>query len=80
MTLGAYNPKDVPQVTTIRKYRASIITKHKEAVSNADFLGILEGPVNQIHNVPMEGLPKLFADIYSYIFIIWDNSLYYNNQ
>ena len=78
-TLKNYNPKEVKEVGAIRNFVIDITAKHKEAVSNQNFLGTLEDPVKEIHTIPMENLKELFKNIYAYVFIIFKNSQFYSN-
>ena len=78
-TLKCYNPKDVKEVGMIRNFVTDITAKHKEAVSNQNFLSTLEEPVKEIHSIPMENLKELFKNIFVYVFVIFKNSQFYSN-
>ena len=78
--LSKYNQKEVKEVNIIKKYIVDITAKHEEAVSNQNFLGILENPVKEIHTVPMENLSELFQNIFAYVFIIWSSSPFYSSS
>ena len=77
--LRDYNPKDVKEVGVIRSFIIDITAKHQEAVSNQNFLGMLEEPVKDIQTVQMENLRELFKSIFSKVFIIFNNSQYYSS-
>ena len=77
--LKHYNPKEVKEVGAIKSFIIDVNTKHQEAVSNQNFLGTLEGPVQEIHLIAMENLKELFKNIYVYVFIIWNSSQYYSS-
>ena len=74
-----FNPKEVKEVGSVRSFIIEITQKYQEAVSNQNFLGCLEGPVRDIHTIPMENLPELFKNIFSCVFIIRKNSQYYSS-
>ena len=78
--INDYNAKEVKEVNIIKKFIIDITAKHQEAVSNQNFLGVLENPVREIHNVPMEELNDLFKNIFTYVFIIWDKSPFYSSS
>ena len=77
--LKNYNPKEVKEVGVIKSFIIDVNAKHQEAVSNQNFLGTLEGPVKEIHIIPMENLRELFKNIFVYVFVIWKNSKYYSS-
>ena len=77
--LNKYNAKEVKEVNIVRKFIVDITAKHQEAVSNQNFLGVLENPVKEIHTVPMEDLNELFKNVFTYVFIIWDSSPFYSS-
>ena len=77
--INKYNAKEVKEVNIIRKFIVDITAKHQEAVSNQNFLGVLENPVREIHNVPMDELNDLFKTVFTCVFIIWDKSPFYSS-
>ena len=74
-----FNLKEVKEVGVIKNFIVEITQKYQEAVSNQNFIGSLEGPVKEIHTIPMENLNELFKNIFSYVFIIRKNSQYYSS-
>ena len=44
--LASYDPKEVKEVPVVRSFIVDITARHQEAVSNQDFLGVLEKPVS----------------------------------
>ena len=76
--LACYQPKEVKEVAVVQKFIVDITAKHQEAVSNQDFLGVLQKPVKMIHEVSMDELRQLFDTVYGYVFIVWDCSPYYS--
>jgi hypothetical protein len=77
--LARYDAKEVREVTVVKNFIVDITARHQEAVSNQDFLGVLEQPVSKIHEVAMEELRQLFDAVYGYVFIIWDSSPFYSS-
>ena len=77
--INKYNAKEVKEVNIIRKFIVDITAKHQEAVSNQNFLSVLENPVREIHNVPMDELNDLFKTVFTCVFIIWDKSPFYSS-
>ena len=77
--INKYNAKEVKEVNIVKKFIVDITAKHQEAVSNQNFLGVLENPVKEIHTVPMEDLNELFKNVFTYVFIIWDSSPFYSS-
>ena len=77
--ISHYDPKEVKEVSVVQNFIVDITARHQEAVSNQDFLSVLEKPVKRIHEVAMEDLQELFTIVYGYVFLVWECSPFYSS-